>query len=141
MSTLLLRTLTAKSIIGFGKYKDITVQNLLDLHNHKALLEIYYLFRNIDFCKELKEQLCIYGEREIDKKDRSNERYNNKHFIGLCLFDIINKQNETESRINFAMKRKEKARNKKNCDQYLTGLNRSIYSKGAQRSRNQWFTK
>ena len=42
MSILLLRTLTKKSIIGFGNYVDLTIQNLFDMNKHKDLLEIYY---------------------------------------------------------------------------------------------------
>ena len=45
----LLRTLTRKSIIGFGQYNDLTIQNLLDTRKQMDLLKIYYFFRNIDF--------------------------------------------------------------------------------------------
>jgi hypothetical protein len=74
----LLRTLTRKSIIGFGNYKDITVQNILDLRQHKVLLEIYYFFRNIDFMPDILQELFIIGERVVDKKI-PKERYNKKN--------------------------------------------------------------
>ena len=71
MSIVLLRTLTRKSILGFGKYVDLTVQNMLDTFLSKELLNIYYTCRNIDFNQDLKDELCIHGEREINKKEKT----------------------------------------------------------------------
>ena len=69
MSILLLRTLTKKSIIGFGNYVDLTIQNLFDMNKHKDLLEIYYFFDNIDYNQEIKNDLYIINDRIIDKKN------------------------------------------------------------------------
>ena len=75
MSVLLLRTVTRKSILGFGNFKDITIQNMIDMHMERELLHIYYTCRNIDFNQDLKDELCISGEREINKKEKQEERY------------------------------------------------------------------
>jgi hypothetical protein len=136
----LLRTLTRKSIIGFGNYKDITVQNILDLRQHKVLLEIYYFFRNIDFMPDILQELFIIGERVVDKKI-PKERYNKKNYvwIGLCLRDILNKENEQFGRNKLiGMARKKKRINKHIQKSKEVGLNRTIFSKGGQRNKNQW---
>lgn len=136
----LLRTLTRKSIIGFGNYKDITVQNILDLRQHKVLLEIYYFFRNIDFMPDILQELFIIGERVVDKKI-PKERFDKKYYvwIGLCLTDIIDKQNKEFGRNKLiGMARKNKRINKHIQKSNEIGLNRTIFSKGAQRNKNQW---
>jgi hypothetical protein len=136
----LLRTLTRKSIIGFSTFKDLTVQNLLDTRQHKKLLEIYYFFRNIDFMPDLLEELCIIGERVVDKKI-PKERYDKKNYvwIGLCLRDIIDNQNKEFGRNKLiGMARKNKRINKHIQKSNEIGLNRTIFSKGGQRNKNQW---
>ena len=74
MSVVLLRTVTKKSILGFGSYQDVSIQNMIDMRMEKELLHIYYTCRNIDFCQELKDELCISGEREINKKEKQDEK-------------------------------------------------------------------
>ena len=136
----LLRTLTRKSIIGFSTFKDLTVQNLLDTRQHKKLLEIYYFFRNIDFMPDILEELCIIGERVVDKKI-PKERFDKKNnvWIGLCLRDIIDKQNKEFGRNKLiGMARKNKRINKHIQKSNEIGLNRTIFSKGGQRNKNQW---
>ena len=136
----LLRTLTRKSIIGFSTFKDLTVQNLLDTRQHKKLLEIYYFFRNIDFMPDILEELCIIGVRVVDKKI-PKERFDKKNnvWIGLCLRDIIDKQNKEFGRNKLiGMARKNKRINKHIQKSNEIGLNRTIFSKGGQRNKNQW---
>lgn len=77
MSIILLRTLTHKSRLGFGRFGEYTVQDMINIGFTKELLDYYYNFRNIDFSKELKKELFISGEREIDKKStKTEERFN-----------------------------------------------------------------
>lgn len=115
MSIVLLRTLTRKSIIGFGWYRDMSVQNLLDLAKHKELLNIYYTCRNIDFNQDLKEELCISGERDIDKKNPSEKRYikDGLRFQSICLKEIMNKMTEEQLAINTKVKLGSKQMDKK----------------------------
>jgi hypothetical protein len=136
----LLRTLTRKSIIGFSTFSDLTVQNLLDTKQHKKLLEIYYFFRNIDFMPDILEELCIIGERVVDKKI-PKERYDKQNYvwIALCLKDIIDKQNQQVGKYKlFGMARKNKRINKHIQKSNEVGLDRTIFSKGGQRNKNQW---
>ena len=143
MSVLLLRTITKKSIIGFGMFTDITVQNLIDMVRHKELLNIYYTCRNIDFCQELKDELCIYGEREIDKKINKENRYGNNadnnifKLINDCLQEIISKKSEAQNISDFHLLCKTKKLNKKYNNSKEKALNSTIFSKGAQKYRNQ----
>jgi hypothetical protein len=88
--TVSLRKLTFKSIIGFGSYKDLTVQDLCNLQRHKELLSIYYKLGRIDFVDEVKEYLCITGKRLIPKPGKDYTAY--KFFHGEILYDIIEKE-------------------------------------------------
>ena len=89
---LMLRKLTSKSIIGFGAYKDLTVQDLINLQRESELLSIYYNLAKIDFSDEVKKELCIDEKRSIKKPgvDRSAFYF----FKGEILHDIIQKKKE-----------------------------------------------
>lgn len=139
MSVVLLRTLTRKSLIKFGAYSDLTVQNLLDTHRYKELLHIYYTCRNIDFNQDLKDELCISGEREIDKKIKKEERYIEKtyQYIGWCMKEMIDKKSEQQTFIDGRMMYKIKQNKKKQTAQREGYLKRTIYSKGAMQRKNQ----
>ncbi len=143
MSVLLLRTITKKSIIGFGQFTDMTVQNLIDMVRHKELLNIYYTCRNIDFCQELKDELCIYGEREIDKKIKRESRYENNADINIfkllsdCLQEIISKKSEANIISDSITLNKTKSANKRTNYLKEKAHKSTIYSKGAEKFRNQ----
>lgn len=139
MSSVLLRTLTRKSIIGFGNYRDLTVQNLIDLFKQKELLGIYYTCRNIDFCQDLKDELFITAEREINKKIPQEERYKKEYFacIKLCLDDIFAHKKDGELKKAIIMRAKEKNLKKAHLKAQERALNNTIYGKIAQRGRNQ----
>jgi len=139
MSSVLLRTLTRKSIIGFGNYKDLTVQNLIDLFKHKELLSIYYTCRNIDFCQDLKDELYIFGEREINKKIPQAERYlpNGNKYIYDCLNDIIGSKSKKELSVAILTRGREKRIQKKHREIKEKVINATVFGKSAQRNRNQ----
>jgi hypothetical protein len=101
MSIVLLRKLTRKSLIKFGSFEDLTVQNLIDTNKHKELLRIYYKCRNIDFAEDVLKELHITGDRVIDKKNKSEERYikNSNLIISNCLKDIINNRTDHQNKI------------------------------------------
>jgi hypothetical protein len=141
MSIVLLRKLTRKSIIGFGDYRDLTVQNLLDMQNHKGLLEIYYFCRNVDFMPDILEELFITGERLIDKKATQEERIKRIYYsyIGKCMYHIIEQKDEIHGKNNMiGIRRKNKTQrlNNQRCNE--NSLNRTVFSKAANKSRNQW---
>lgn len=138
MSIVLLRTLTHKSIIGFGNYKDLTVQNLLDTFRARELLTIYYNCRNIDFCQELKDELCIYGIKEINKKEKKEERYipATKAYISHCLKEMAEKRSEKQNQIYMGFKKKKKNKLKSDLNSQEMKMNMTIYSKKSNQSRN-----
>lgn len=139
MSSVLLRTLTRKSIIGFGHYKDLSVQNLIDLFKHKELLSIYYTCRNIDFCQDLKDELYISGEREINKKIPQAERYlpNANKYMYDCLNDIIGSKSKKELRAAILTRGREKRTQKKHREIKEKVIDATVFGKSAQRNRNQ----
>lgn len=116
MSRLLLRTLTRKSVIGFGQYSDLTVQNLIDMLRHKELLQIYYNFRNIDFNEDLIQELKIDKVYRIDKKAKSEERFlkETPFYIRTCLKLIIEDNEEKMNRQKMAFVQKDAKHKKRN---------------------------
>jgi len=135
----LLRTLTRKSLIGFGAFVDLTVQNLLDTFRSRELLHIYYTCRNIDFNQDLKDELCISGEREINKKNNKNERYINETFlyISVCTKLMLDKQDNVMDNKNQLQFIKFNRFNKKNKENSTTRKERYFNSKINNRNRNQ----
>lgn len=138
MSIILLRTLTRKSIIGFGNLKDLTVQNLIDMARHKELLNIYYFFRNIDFTEDIIQELKIDKIYKIDKKNKSDERYieNSNNYIYQCIGLILNENKENKEIMNktrmllaVQSKRDTLVRN--------MGLSKKMISKGYLKYKNQ----
>lgn len=59
MSLPLLRTLTLKSTLQFGKYREMTVQQVIDLHEINYLIWAYYNCSVINFTDEILEILKI----------------------------------------------------------------------------------
>lgn len=139
MSIVLLRTLTRKSIIGFGAYKDLTVQNLLDTYRTKELLNLYYTCRNLDFNQDLKDELCISGEREIDKKIQKEERYieNLYIYISWCIKLMMEKREQKQNDQDNLMLYKLKKSKKKTQKMKEYNIARTVYSKGAMKAQNQ----
>lgn len=139
MHVVLLRTLTRKSILGFGNFKDVSIQNMIDMRMERELLHIYYTCRNIDFCQDLKDELCISGEREINKKEKQEERYIKKTYtyIAWCLKEMLNKRGEEQNEINKKQMYKTQQYKKKQVVQRQRVLSGTKFSKGALRSKNQ----
>jgi len=137
----LLRTLTRKSIIGFGNFKDLTVQNLIDTRQQRKLLEIYYFCRNIDYMPDIKEELFILDDRVIDKKKYEEDRFNKIYYknINFCYDKILENENEKFGKFqSIGNKMKRKKLNKAVQKSIEQALNRTIFSKGAQQRKNQW---
>lgn len=85
----ILRTLTKKSKIGYGKNKDYTVQDLLDRRKHIDLIASYYKLTCINYTEDIFLELKIKEEERIVKPgvnldvykivlDRYPKRFKNK---------------------------------------------------------------
>ncbi len=140
MGVVLLRTLTQKSIIGFGAFTDLTVQNLLDTFRYKELLEIYYNFRNIDYCQELKDILCIEGDRVINKREPNPDRFfkDAKKKIYACMAALIEKKTSEQKGHELHYRAKEKKGMKKRVSASQNVKQVTIFGKEANRRKNQW---
>ena len=72
-SVVLLRKLTNKSIMNFGKYFDLTVQQCLDTKKRKYLRWVYFNCSNITFTDELLDELLIPVGYRFDKPSKNVE--------------------------------------------------------------------
>jgi len=70
-----LRKLTRKSILGFGKYKDSTVQNIID-YDKKYLEWVYFLNSHIDLFDDILDELGITESFRINKPSTSEDKWN-----------------------------------------------------------------
>jgi len=69
----LLRKLTRKSVLNFGKNEGRSVQQLLDLHDQNYLRWVYYNSSNIDFFSDILDELRITGDFIIAKPSKNPE--------------------------------------------------------------------
>jgi len=67
MSFKYLRTLTEKSTLGFGKYSDLKVGDLIVSKKQSYLIWVYYNCSMIDYNAEVLQLLHIDEEWQIDK--------------------------------------------------------------------------
>ena len=82
MSILLLRKMTFKSKIGFGRYPDLTVKELIDIGKASELIYMYYGLDRIDFVQEVKDELCI---EEITKPGKILDRIEKNNICYKCI--------------------------------------------------------
>ena len=69
----LLRTLTRKSILKFGQYSDLQVQNLLDLQRYKYLRWVYFNCSNISFMNDILDEIRIPLNFRIVKPSKNSD--------------------------------------------------------------------
>ncbi len=74
--SILLRKLTEKSTINFGKYKKETVLQLLSMKKEKDLVAMYFKLSTISFTDEVLNTLGITEEYRIDKPGKNLTIYN-----------------------------------------------------------------
>lgn len=72
--TLLLRTLARKSVLDFGKFKDRTVQQCIDLGNHRVLRWYYYNYDMISYLPDILEEIGIAEEWRIAKPGKDPDK-------------------------------------------------------------------
>ena len=86
--------MTLKSIIKFGAFPDLSVNDFLRLKKYKELLKMYYMLEKIDFNQKIKDILCITKTLEIPKPGKHYKTYYDNVFYMIC--DINKKLNQTE---------------------------------------------
>ena len=72
-SVVLLRKMTNRSVMNFGKYFDLTVQQILDTKKRKYLRWVYFNCSNITFTDELLDELFITVDFRFDKPNKNIE--------------------------------------------------------------------
>mgnify|MGYP000073549205 CR=1 FL=1 len=70
-----LRVLTRKTKLRFGKWKDYTVQELLDLRRQKSLISPYYKLTSINYTEDILNELKITKDYRIEKPGSDREMY------------------------------------------------------------------
>jgi len=90
MDVVLFRKLTRKSILKFGEYKDVSVQQIINLGRMPYLRWIYYNIATITFTDDVLEDIFIHEEDRIPKPGTSSELHHiiNKRYadkMGLYL--------------------------------------------------------
>jgi hypothetical protein len=63
----LLRTLTRKSLMWFGKYEGLRIQQIIDLQKQTYLRWVYYNCNGVSFTKDVLEEIRIKEDRRIPK--------------------------------------------------------------------------
>lgn len=136
MSNLLLRTLTMRSIIGFGQYSLLTVQELINMKKYKELIAMYYRLAKINFDDEVKEYLGIKHELVIPKPSKNYEMYNANIYKMVCDINEINREFSPNNNNKFAMLHEMKANAKQEIVSNCIRQNKEK-SKIKNRNRNQ----
>ncbi len=75
MGATLLRTLTYKSKLGFGKYPDLTVEGILKKKQIHYLIWLYYNCSMVSFTDEILIELGIFKRIRIEKPGKDKELY------------------------------------------------------------------
>ena len=71
---IVLRTLARASVLDFGRHKDRTVQQLLDLKHYRAIRWYYYNCSMISFLPDILEEVGITEEWRIQKPGKNPEK-------------------------------------------------------------------
>ena len=71
----LLRTMTRKSRLGFGKYKDLTIQHILDMKLNSVLISSYFKLTSINYIEDILQEIGISEEYRIEKPSSDREMY------------------------------------------------------------------
>jgi hypothetical protein len=75
MDSILLRKLTKKSILNFGKFKKCSVEQLFGMRKERELIAIYYKLSTITFTDDILCELGIKEEYRIKKPSKNLETY------------------------------------------------------------------
>lgn len=151
MSIVRLRTLTRKSVIGFGEFVDINVQQVFDMCREYNLLQLYYGCGNISFSEDILQELGIVGEYKIEKPGSlrpgdtkvkcfidGQEITSSLTAAGCMMSKYIKKQQEAgteQKRLNVLSREKASKRQDITIGSYRRSL--ANYSKGAMQYKGQ----
>lgn len=130
-----LRTLTRKSIIGFGKYTDLRVGDLIDTNRKAELVNIYFNLERISYCTDVLDELNIPESLRIEKPGKCHE--NISYYWDFVKTYELNTMSSKERGLQAAIQigiRKSVNKGKASAFKATDGL---FFSKGKMRNRNQ----
>jgi hypothetical protein len=127
----LLRIMTLKSKLNFGKYENLTIQEIINLRHTQYLRYVYYSFEGLSFNEEVLKLIGVINE--------FNDNRITKPGVDLELHKYINSRNERSriERIGYFVVNGQKTVEKKLRMKQLTIFNKVVYSKAAMQGRNQ----
>ena len=82
-STILLRTLTGKSKIHFGKYENLTIDEIINLGHTAYLRQVYFNISSINFTDEILDRIHVFKKFRIEKPGI------NKKFANECFKNVF----------------------------------------------------
>ena len=126
MDTIRLRTLTEKSIIGFGKYTDLRVKDLISMRRTRDIRWIYYNCSMISFMPDILRWARIEECDEIEKPGKSHEKYIELNELLSNRIGGLTKH--INNKVAKCKLRHERGRNRYSNNKY--------FSKGSMQSRN-----
>lgn len=126
MDTLRLRTMTEKSIIGFGKFTDLSVQNLIDMKKTREIRWIYFNCSMLSFQDNILDWAGIINEYRIEKPGTNKELYyklNDEKKRIMSGFTILKKDSHTRKVLKSRMKDNRRAERFKFSKASLQAIN------------------
>jgi hypothetical protein len=103
---MILRKLTKKSQIKFGKHADLTVQQLLDLKKGPYLVWMYFCCSAIDFFPDILDELYIKEEQRISKPGKISDEEFDKIMHSRVVAYIMHSPNPAIAGHNLKYKHK-----------------------------------
>lgn len=131
MDTIKLRILAEKSTLWFGKYKDMSVSQIISLGHTAYLRYIYYNYDSISFNENILKSIHIindYYDNRIDKTGTDKQLFDKLR--GIYFDNMCKRLNSAEHAVNI-VKKAYKVRYK--C---LIQRERLYYSKGNMQRKN-----
>lgn len=124
MGSLRLRTMAMKSVFDSGKYKDLSVVQLLSLNHHTYIRYCYYTYDKISFTEDVLNQVNITPEFRITKPGKDLEIFDKfKQHMILIRQDIVANMDDIDRIKKYSKKR---SRSKKM--KAVISINKSISS-------------
>jgi hypothetical protein len=109
MDVAILRTLAWKSILGFGKYKFLSVQQIFDLGHTAYLRYIYYNVEGISFNTEILTKIHVINnnyDNRIEKPGTNPELCKKMNHIMFNLMCDRMNANHAKNKVTFGSKKK-----------------------------------
>lgn len=136
MDIIRLRVLSRKSYLGFGKYKDLSIQQILNFEKAVYLRWVYYNMESISFLPDILDEIHIKDNDIINKPGKDPERFLDlQHKIRLFVITRYGAMNLVRQDSHNKLKRKLQAycKNKAKSKSYfkksvLCNANRKIKS-------------